>query len=375
MSGRERGIPMKRTVPALAMLSATILAASLAPTDADAFHYYSKCGSKATVADKELHMGAGKKSFPSGHARRDALLTAQKLWNDVPSHFIFSSPSWNEEVGMRNHDDEIWFTDDSDLTDGKPGMAHLWFTCYINEVDIVYLNTEPWSYTDITQGKTTYKGSTRPWITGALHELGHAFGLAHVNDEYNIMGSDATHVSRNDDRMRYYAGEDGADGQIYLYGESSPNHPQDVSVTHWKYGSASGEYSKHVLTTISSDTLPSVPSGTFGGMERYNVLENYDYQVEFTYENNGRDFQNDVDVGYYISTNPRITTADTLIKSTTMNIGRDNPATLKKTVHLPELKKGQTYWLGVIVDRTQKIAEVNESNNATSIPILVTCCD
>jgi len=363
---------MKRSLGALATVSAFSLVAA---ADAGAFHYYSKCGSKATVADKELHMGAGKNSFPSGHARRDALVAAQTLWNHVPSHFIFSSPSWNEEVSMRNHDDEIWFTDDPDLTNGKPGMAHLWFTCYINEIDINYLNTEPWSYTDVAQGKTTYGGSNRPFITGALHELGHAFGLAHVNDEYNIMGADSTHVSYNDDRIRYYAGEDGADGQIYLYGSSSPNLPQDVGVTHWKYGSASGEYSKHVLTTITSDTLPSVPSGSFAGMRRYNVFENFDYQVEFTYENNGRDFQNDVDIGFYISTNPLITTKDTLIKTTTFNLGRDNPSTLKKTVHLPELTVGQTYWLGVIVDRTQEIAEVNESNNATSIPIYVTCCD
>jgi hypothetical protein len=374
MKAVRRSRAMKRSLYRFVPLAAFVVLVSSTPPAAYAFHYYSKCGSKATVADHEIHLGAGTNSFPEGK-RRDALLAAQTMWNNAPGNFHYSTPDWGEGVGRNNQDDEIWFTDDHDQTGGKPSMAHLTFGCYLSEVDIIFYDPEKWSYTDQQFTKITYGGDYRPWITGALHELGHGFGLAHVNSEYNIMGSDSTHVTANDGKIKYYAGEDGADGQVYLYGLTDYD-AQDIGVTHWKYGGHDddSEYSDHVLTRITHPDL-AVPTTGFEGVRRYEVFDDFDYDVEFTYENNGRDFQSDIDVGFYISTNPLITTNDVLIKTATFNLGRDDVSTFKKRVHIPQLTSGQTYWLGVIVDRTKKIAEFNESNNATYLPIRVFCCN
>lgn len=39
-----------------------------------------------------------------------------------------------------------------------------------------------------------YGGSYRPYQTTVMHELGHAMGLEHEDDEYNVMGKDYTHI-------------------------------------------------------------------------------------------------------------------------------------------------------------------------------------
>ena len=149
----------------------------------------------------------------------------------------------------------------------------------------------------------------------------------------------------------------------------------DVGVTHWKYGGKDGEYSTHKLTTITSATLPSVPSTEFEGMRSYEVLDDFDYFVQFTYENNGRNFLSDVDIVFYISKNRAISTIDTQIGTGKLNLGRDDVSTIRSAVHIPNLTVGQTYWLGVIVDYKNKINEFEAENNAASIPIHVSCCN
>lgn len=364
----------RRGKRALALAGLMLSALTIAPPTSHAFRYKSSCGSKLTWADEDIRWSAGSSSFPSSGPRRQALRDAIKIWNDGPGDFDFLSPSWGDgKVKRHNGDEEIWYTDDHDLTNGRPGIALSWFACYFSEVDILFYNPEKWSYSDVRSTKTSYGGEYRPWITAALHEMGHSFGLNHVSTEYNIMGSDSTHLSTNAGKVRYSAGEDGHDGQVYLYGTSGG---QDIGVTHWKYGGVTEtEYSKHVLTTITAPSLPSVPSATFEGVKRYDVIDNLDYGVQFTYENNGKNQQDGIDVGFYISTNETITTKDLLIASGTINLSRDDANTIRSTIHLPQLTVGQTYWLGVIVDRTNAIAEVDETNNATYIPIQVTCCD
>lgn len=347
---------------------------------------YQQCTSfkKPIKWDKTgLTLRANATSFPLASSRRVGLEEAIDRWNDAPGNFAYGTPNYSDEKPSRSNSvSEIWFTSNQDYLDGSPAMAMTSFTCFkLHQADIVFDNQKLWSYSDIrflSVGDgfftlTPYGGKLRPFITAALHELGHGFGLQHVNSEYNIMGSDTTHIHANGEKVNYYAGEDGGDGKAFLYGNSGGN---DLGVVHWKYGSANGEYSIHVLTGISSFIFPFVSAQSFEGVARYDVFDHFAYVVEFTYENNGAQTLTGIDLGFYISTDNLITTNDQLIGSGVIgSLARNGVHTTKFLVTLPNLNQGQTYWLGAIIDYTGKVNEVNEKNNATFIPIRVLCCN
>ena len=92
---------------------------------------------------------------------------------------------------------------------------------------------------------------------------------------------------------------------------------------------------------------------------------------EFEYENSGLSPQT-VRIGFYISTNDFITTADRLIGTRSIKLVRNDTITLTYEVTIPDdLISGQTYWLGVVIDDLGTVAEFHEGNNATYIPIRI----
>ena len=95
-------------------------------------------------------------------------------------------------------------------------------------------------------------------------------------------------------------------------------------------------------------------------------------QAEFTYENNGKSRQTGIKVGYYMSTNPWISTRDRKIGTAVYELGRDVVYTQKTRIKLPEdLKSNTAYWLGVIIDEDDAISEAVEWNNATYTAIWI----
>ena len=84
-------------------------------------------------------------------------------------------------------------------------------------------------------------------------------GLAHSKSSYQIMGNDVTHIHANGNTTRAYFGEDAGDGAVFLYGEEE-HDVEDVSLSHWKYGGYSGEYSTHVRTQMYALNGPLLPS-------------------------------------------------------------------------------------------------------------------
>jgi hypothetical protein len=93
-------------------------------------------------------------------------------------------------------------------------------------------------------------------------------------------------------------------------------------------------------------------------------------RAEFTYENNGANFHSNIQTGYYISTNDIISTLDRRIGSAFFNLSRDNVLTTTVDLVIPsDLTPNTKYWLGVIIDENNAIAEAVESNNATYIPV------
>jgi len=328
--------------------------------------------------DEELKWRAGKNSFKSGTSWRDALNTVNARWNEAPGEFVFGVRNWGETyVGRSNSQNEIWFSDDQGLLDDAPAVCYYRYNCTgsnhkLIEADIVFDADLLWSKTTTQSSKTPYGGSYRPWGCTAIHEMGHALGLAHEDDTYNVMGQDWDHIHANNDAVRWYVGEDAGHGEVHLYGQTNTTNKNDLGVSHWKHGGAHGEYSEHVHCRMYYMAGGDVSREDFDGWKRYKVNAGGSYLVEFTFENNGYYDKSGVNVAYYISTNDYITTGDDRIATRTLTLNRNKVYTPQHGITLPaDLTVGQTYWLGVIVDYTGSITEFCESNNATWIPIRI----
>ncbi len=357
-------------------LAASLLVAGIGSA-ADAYSYV-HCGNKDNplkVEGRQIRYGAASAGFPAGHPAQDALVRATQRWNKGPGDFEFLEPSFGDDYHRKNNgDDEIWFTNKQSLLDGSPARAFTRRTCLggIKESDIVFDAGVAWSFTDTRSSKEKYGGSLSDWNTTALHEMGHSLGLKHVNGEYNIMGSDQTHTHANSNEVRANVGEDAGHGEAFMYGKG-PGNVTDVGVSHWKYSGVNGEYSHHERTkmyNVSNGKYP--PNIDFDGMRQYRVNRGSAYNVEFTYENNGFSTQNNVKLGFYVSTDNRITTMDRLVTTRTLDsLAVGNVLTDPTTITIPnDLVKGMNYWLGVIIDSDGAIAE-NDELNATFMPILI----
>ena len=344
---------------------------------------YDRClGRKVKDASESVRFRAGRNSFPEGSARRSALNNCVTRWNEGPSEFVFSSIRWGDRsVGRDNGQHEVWFSTNDRILDGAAAIASSVVECWefgpwrnveIVETDIIFDNRLRWSFNFRAQStKTAYGGRWLPFEIACLHEMGHALGLNHVNYRYNVMGDAWRHLGVNGGNVRYYVGEDTGNGAVFLYGEKDVIH-NDVAVTHWQYDTANGEYSVHKLTEIfTADGSVVMGSEDFdNNMQRYCLRAGSTYQVQFSYENNGVENHPEVNVGYYISTDDAISTRDRRVRTRVLTLNRNRVYTQKHTLTLPDdLVVGQTYYVGVIVDYTGDIDEINEINNQSHLPI------
>jgi hypothetical protein len=88
---------------------------------------------------------------------------------------------------------------------------------------------------------------------------------------------------------------------------------------------------------------------------------------EFTYENSGSDTQT-VRVGFYLSNDDYISTSDRRIGNASVTLGRDWVYTRTFPVALPsDLPEERDYYLGVIIDDDNRVAEPFRESNATYI--------
>jgi hypothetical protein len=348
-----------------------------------AVHAYSHLhcnGNNLRWPDHEINWRAGQNSFPEGSSWRTALTTANSRWNQAPGDFTFGIRNWGEEhLGRSNSQNEIWFSDNQDVLDGAPAICYTRYICFLGirdyiEADVIFDADVDWSTSTSVWSKRGYGGDFRPWGTTALHEMGHALGLKHVDYTYNIMGEDWTHIFSNGDDVRHYVGEDAGSGDVHLYGQTDNVNKDDLAVTHWKYGSADGAYSEHIPCRIYNldDSNVSREDEVADGFKRYLVRAGESYKVQFTFENNGYFDHEDVDVAHYVSTNRWISTGDTRVRTGTMTLNRNTVYTAKHTITLPDdLVVGGIYYVGVIVDYTSEITEFINSNNATYLPIRI----
>jgi hypothetical protein len=362
------------------VLGLVLAVLSLSASTASAYSYKTCLGEKIKFSSNTVTIRPSTVSFPAGYCE-NGIREAVALFNRNPSKFRWSVSMDSGSVGVGG-ENEIWGTTDQGLLGGAPARALQNWTCYwffgnhvhMDSVDIVFDYGSPFQWT-ASRNKADlirYGGSGRALHTTALHELGHGLILNHVNTEYNIMGNDFEHLHANGSTATGYIGEDAADGAVFLYGARATAW-EDVSVAHWKYLGASGQYSDHTRTVVYSNATGAVlPTTTIDGETGYRVSRGQWVRVEFTYENNGSNTQNGIAAGYFVSTNDLITTLDRRIGGANWNLGRGNVMTTTVTVQIPnDLSLNTNYWLGVVLDETGAVTEAVESNNATYIPIRV----
>lgn len=319
-----------------------------------------------------VNMRASSVSFPAG-AWQDVLAATINRFNENPSRFNFSLTTGDNSLGFKNGQNEIWASDDSDYS---PAVSFRWYgglafcaNPHIKESDIIFFTGVNWMAGMTKSNHYYYGGSFRPFQTTALHELGHSMGLGHENDEYSIMGDDRSVVNANGNTLRAYLGEDGSDGAVDLYGLPA-TLSQDVSVAHWKYSFADGEYSKNTWTVMTNSTGGALSSFVTADERVYRVSPGQTVQVEFTYENNGASTVNPK-VGFYYSTNSTISTGDLRIGGFTPSLGRKDAYTVRRTVTIPVSATAGYRYIGAYIDEDNAIGEVTSANNATYLRIYV----
>lgn len=325
------------------------------------------CGSgnaKWSSSSKTLYAYTG--SFPAGSQWRSALIQAVQRLNENAAGFTFNISYTNNPPALGNGRSEIWIANIS-----PPGVTNLRWNggCNLTEADIRMDSSVTWTTSTVKTNNLNYGGFGRPFQTTLLHELGHAMGLGHEADEYNIMGQDWDHIHNNGSTARAYFGEDASDGSVALYGSGST---QDLGVVHWKRTGASGAYSAHGRTKLYDASSGSELSYNIVNNERrYNVYRGQNVRVELTFENNGNSYQYQ-DVGYYLSTNSYISPSDTLLKERNIGLSPDNVLTSSYTVKIPSNATcNKNYWLGAYIDKDYSLSENIWWNNGSGIPVRV----
>jgi len=300
-------------------------------------------------------------SFPQTSSWYPQIANMANEWSEVKGsnfEFIIGSPT---TVGFDNGHNEIWFS--SALDTGTLGNAKIsWFgvECSLglssayDEVDIRLNSNYSW-YSGNFVGLYDSSGSTvnaKSFQLVMLHELGHALGLQHSNDELATMtpyypnagsiGHNNVTTPHGDDRY----------GLRILYPDSSSG--TDLAV---------GRY--------NTETAKKQNAILYDGVETNALIKGAQYDIQYSLENLGTTTQS-ATIRFYISTNSYISTADTYIGSAGWSISAGGTVFNKKTVTIPTSISDGTYYIGYAVTPNNGVSEDDTNNNMVALSNTVT---
>lgn len=317
-----------------------------------------------------MHVDKG--NFPPG-SRQTYMNQVESIFNRNPSNFRFDLRyDLNNGAGRIDNGRSEIFSSGAETAPMATYTCYDWWSGDIVEADIRVGSDSrfwwSWSYSYTKTNHIAFGGIGRPVEATMLHELGHAAGLGHESDVYNIMGDDWTHMHCNGTTARGYLGEDASNALIARYGRNAASSIEDVSVSGFKWTGRSGEYSTHGPCDVRNPdgTVRTWNWDSTEGQRRYNLARGGYYFFEFTYENNGENNKT-AHIGFYVSTDSTINSADTYIGGVNRTFGRgdDQLDTTSFLLRVPsDLVRGQKYYVGAIVDDDNRIGEIDGQNAA-----------
>ncbi|MEM7050540.1 MAG: PKD domain-containing protein [Acidobacteriota bacterium] len=362
------------------ILTIAVLLVSLAALPAMGWEWTNECRNPVTWNTTNINMAPSNPDFPVGSQQLAALNQMRNAWNlEAPGSRVRFNYNFavDDNVALNNGVNSIVIATGGQWNTIVPlqfrNALAVTFTRLsrnncpwlfgsqprIREADILFNPGRVWDFA-VNPPPPHPQGPFNFAIVG-IHELGHAFGLAHEND---VMGT----------MDEFY--EDG--GVIGNFNEIQP-HADDVAGARDGYGSA-GTFRDLAASAFRrtaggiSDPIPAPAT----------AARNQRITFPFTFENRGTTNQASVRVQFFLSTNRFITTGDTLLGTSTFSINAGVLSTLNASVTIPGNMAPGNYHLGWIVDPQNAIGEADEGNNAVGLVDQTTvtanafpnaCCD
>lgn len=382
---------MNRTAVMFVVVSTLLLTHGTA----SAYRYHGCNGQVLKRNNPAFGFNADSISFPPGSIWMTSLNAALQRWNEIPSTLNLRAASTRHvNLDIRDDETETWFSSHQGFfpapVDGELAQAITYHKtncdsggARIVAADIIFNSLSPFT-TSMSQSQLkVYQGANNAFELTAIHEIGHAVGIAHVPDTYSIMAGFQQHIHMEGTAGRSYVGADTARAAIASYGLTNANI-EDVSVSHWQHDwnmppSAAGSaiHSRAWASQFGPDIQPDDLLGTdFNHPDKpWLVSLGQQYYFNFTYENNGKSFQRGVALATYISTNKTISTADTPVTNTAFSALDINTLfAYPIRITIPNgLARGRVYYVGVIIDPNNAIAEIDETpdSNRAYVPIKI----
>lgn len=297
-------------------------------------------------------------SFPSGSAWRTSVEAMRTAWNTAPGTKFDFTYSYSSSDTYSSGDDtnSILITDAYNYDSDGDGIEALAVTrrkfkwCVwpfwggkLKEVDVLFNPAYTWD-NSVNPGTPPDPWSPYSSTLVGIHELGHAFGLDHEDDEMATMNSvypNSGALGRDNDIVPH-----GDDVHGNRAGYGTTGSPRDLYASTY-YRSSAGE-SRYIN---APSTMYRATSTSF----------------QFSMGNRGTVNETSVGVKFYLSTDRNITSGDYLVGSAGFSM--DQGATVTRTVNITagsSIPAG-SYYFGWIVDPENYIGESDEGNNSVAL--------